>query len=499
MGLITKAVDKVEGIEGKEEPPVTPEAPPPTEEPKKRGKKKLLLLMAPLALILAASVLGYVLFLKPTPEAPLKATRRSISARKKMAGPPATPAKKITDSEAAQSGASGEVETVKQTPPESPPPRQPAQKAGVTSKTGEKSVKPKIPATGGETGSRSSGTLEEPKPESSSSEAGGVPKPIENTSQDRSPNEGAVGKASDNSQTPGSHKEKAAEVIPGPLPQPDEKPENTILPVELPEDAQEVPELKNTSLPTVTEKESELQFPEEDMTEETEVNLLDQAPDQEIIPAQRSEPAEIMTQKSFSVSDQSDSRAESYYKKGVAYQQEGELTKAMDSYRRALNFNPDHLQANMNLATAYLQAGRYKQAEQILVYLYASRPKDSKILYNFGVLLYQTGEFTSAENKLKKLLEMDPFHLEANLLLATIYEEKGETDQAIEACMRAYQINSAHPLVLYRLGRVWDLTGDPEKATMYYRQFMNCRSEKEPQLELAVRDRLKYLDARKGE
>ncbi len=133
------------------------------------------------------------------------------------------------------------------------------------------------------------------------------------------------------------------------------------------------------------------------------------------------------------------------------------------------------------------------------MYIYPSRPKDSRILYNFGVLLYQTGEYASAENKLKRLLEMDPFHLEANLLLATIYEEKREMDQAIEACMRAHRINSAHPLVLYRLGRVWDLAGDPEKATMYYRQFMNCRSEKEPQLELAVRDRLKYLGARKGE
>jgi len=165
----------------------------------------------------------------------------------------------------------------------------------------------------------------------------------------------------------------------------------------------------------------------------------------------------------------------------------------------ALNYNPDHLQANMNLATAYLQTGRFKQAEQILVYLYASRPKDSKVLYNFGVLLYQTGEHESAENKLKKLLEVDPFHLEANLLLATIYEEKGAIDKAMGACMKAHQINSTHPRVIYRLGRLSDLAGQTVKAITYYQQFLNCPSEKEPELELAVRYRLKYLAARREE
>ncbi|NIM05147.1 MAG: tetratricopeptide repeat protein, partial [Armatimonadetes bacterium] len=70
------------------------------------------------------------------------------------------------------------------------------------------------------------------------------------------------------------------------------------------------------------------------------------------------------------------------------------------------SLNPDHPEANMNLAVAYLQAGRLKEAEQILVYLYASKPKDCEVLYNFGLLLYQSGELASAESKLERLLEI---------------------------------------------------------------------------------------------
>lgn len=169
------------------------------------------------------------------------------------------------------------------------------------------------------------------------------------------------------------------------------------------------------------------------------------------------------------------------------------MNQAIDSYRKALTFNPDHLPAHMNLATAYLQMGRFKEAELELIYLYALRPKDPLILFNLGLLLYRTGDFASAETKLKKLLEVDRFHLEANLLLANIYLEKKESDQAHEFSMKAYQINSADPRVVYQLGRSWDLAGDQEKAVKYYRLFLNIRAPKESQLELAVRDRLNYL------
>jgi tetratricopeptide (TPR) repeat protein len=83
--------------------------------------------------------------------------------------------------------------------------------------------------------------------------------------------------------------------------------------------------------------------------------------------------------------------------------------------------------------------------------------------------------------------------LEAGLLLASIYEEKGDLGQALELCMRAYQINSANSRVLYRLGRAWDMAGEPAKAVKYYQLFLKTRSPKEDKHQQAVRDRLGYL------
>lgn len=204
-----------------------------------------------------------------------------------------------------------------------------------------------------------------------------------------------------------------------------------------------------------------------------------------------------LSQKPLTSTEKSIARAEKFFNKGNSYQQQGELNRAMDSYKRALSLNPDYEQAHLNLATVCLQLGKFKEAEQELVYLWALKPKDSKILFNFGLLLYQTGDHASAETKLKRLLEFDPYHLEGNLLLSSIYEEKGEWDQAIEHCMNAYRVNSNDPRVLYQLGRAFDLCGDEENAVKYYRLFLLTPLGNEEQLKSGVQERLSYLLSQK--
>lgn len=227
--------------------------------------------------------------------------------------------------------------------------------------------------------------------------------------------------------------------------------------------------------------------------EETIWPEAEELPEEEVVPFYASDSKNWVPQRPLTVKDTSSSKAQRYFDKGFAYQKEGRYKNAIESYGKALTFNPDHLQAHLNLAIAYLQTGRFKEAEQKLIYLYALKPNDCTVLYNFGLLLYKTGELFSAETKLKRLVELDPLHLEAHLLLGSVYEEKREINQALELYVKAYRINSADPGVLYRLGRVWDIKGELVKAVKYYRSFLNTAPQKDKALELTVRDRLNYL------
>ena len=430
MGLISKAIRKVDK---KDSPSVEQETPPKPEAKKGLTKKKVVIAVAALLFIGISLGLGYLFLLKPTSEAPPKVARRSISAKKKLPEPATVQSEQKGDGEAVKSMAEEKETASKKTLKKSAVRQEPPKEAGIVS---EQKAKPATP---------------EKKPSAILSES------LTPTSQ-KEP------------ETPKSEIKEASEPPISSVSQEEKK----------------IP-------PDVTPSEGRNEDFPEYITDEAASPGQEEITSEEVAPSYAIDLRKWLAQKPLTVTQRSDSRAQKYYNKGVSYQQQGKLNRAIDSYRKALTFNPDHVQAHINLAIAYLQAGRYKEAEKELIYVYALKPKDCQILFNFGLLLYLTGEHTSAETKLKKLLKLNPFHLEANLLLASVYEEKGKLSKAVEYCMRAYQINSTDPRVLYRLGRAWDMVAETAKAAKYYRLFLNRSSEKENELEAVVRDRLNYL------
>jgi Tfp pilus assembly protein PilF len=406
---------------------------------KPKGKRRFVISVVALLFIGTFLGLGYLFLLKPTSEVPPKVARRSISAKKKPPKPATVQSEQKGDGEAVKLRAKEKETASKETLKKTAVQQEPPEEAGIVS---EQKAKPATP---------------EKEPSAILSE----------------------------NLTPTSQKE--------PEPPKSEIKEASETPIS--SISQEEKKIPTELIPSEGKNEDSPEY----ITDETASPGQEEITSEEVAPSYAIDLRKWLAQKPLTVTERSDSRARRYYNKGVSYQQQKEFNRAIDSYRKALTFDPDHVQAHINLATAYLQIGRFKEAEQELIYVYALKPKDCQILFNFGLLLYQTGEYTSAETKLKKLLELDPFHLEANLLLASVYEETGDIKQALEFCMKASEISSTDPRILYRLGRVWDMAGETAKAIKYYRLFLNTGSEKENGLELAVRDRLNYLVSRKEE
>jgi tetratricopeptide (TPR) repeat protein len=430
VGLISKAIEKVEDKEN----PITQQETP----PRPKRKKRFLIFVAILLFIGTSLGGGYLFLLKPTSEVPPSAARRSINAKKRPAKPASLQSEQKKDTVEVEATAEKTETATKGTLKKFDALPNQVKEAGIALEQKEETVAPE---------KDSSFLL------------------TENTSF-----------SDEESEIPESEIEEVSE-----------------LPIS--SDSQEE---KSIPLDVTSSEVSDENF-QEDVADETTSFWEEESVSEEVAPSYADDLKKWLVQQSLTVTERSDSRAQRYYAKGLSYQQQGELERAIDSYRSALTFNPDHLEAHINLATAYLQTGRFKEAEKELIYVYALKPNDRQILFNFGLLMYQTGEYASAETKLKKLLESDPFHLEANLLLACVYEATGEPNKAIEYCMKAYRINSTDPRVLYQLGRAWDMAGEGEKAVEYYQLFLKNDSQKENQLKSAVRDRMKYLAWRKGE
>ncbi len=464
MGLITKAIEKVET---KETPLITPqESRTPLSTSKPKSKKRFILLLAALMFLVIAVGLAYLFLIKPASETPPAVNPRSISARKKSLKPAQSKLPALADTVVAKTNEKTEITPEKTTLlPGIQPTSNKETKADTNPNQNPVGLKIKPSAK----------TV--PGPSAQNRAELIYPKRLQEPTS-----------MPELSLSPETEKEIPEEVIPS-----EDKqkvlPEDDLLPLVSPESKQISPKETNPDVPLGSSKKaSTVEVPPI-----TKASGLEKTSTKDIDLSPLAESKIRTVPKPLGVIDRSASRAEKYYHRGFSYHQEGDFAQAIDSYKRALAYDPNHMKTHMNLATAYMQTGRYREAERELTYLYAVKPKDPKILYNFGLLLYQTGELTSAETKLKKLLEYDPFDLEANLLLASIYEEKGDLNQAAEFCMKAYQINSTDPQVLYRLGRTFDLCGDRENSIKYYRLFLEHTTDKDEKSRSEVRERLNFL------
>jgi tetratricopeptide (TPR) repeat protein len=151
-----------------------------------------------------------------------------------------------------------------------------------------------------------------------------------------------------------------------------------------------------------------------------------------------------------------------YNDAGVTYQHRGQLTSAIDAYRRAVSLNPRHAIAHFNLAVAYEEQQRYddaikayqsaleSQAELDVTYnnlarLYIIRKKDygaavelllrgsslaqddetrHAIARNLGWAYLMLGRHGDAERELRDAIALKPDRAAAHCLLAQTLEER---------------------------------------------------------------------------
>jgi Flp pilus assembly protein TadD len=467
MGLITKAIEKVET---QHKPLVQPEMP-----PESKSKRKIIILLVILIFLGSSLGGGYLFFLKPTLQVPSKVPQRSISARQKLSKikPQVSPQNKDTLEAKTGEGKEDALE-----------------------KTLEKSLtqqKPKAPPKAGEQEKGISAPQREPSMETALSQIAGNKEENQTlTPEIKPPQKPMTPSRSENKKKIPEEEEITSEGEKNVL-----SPDMGKVFAGTPPSAKEnAPEEK---APTSPPAESKNEMSEKLNQEGKVVGGKNKEPSEGSVLASLLTSEKRSLPKPTGIIDQSNSRAEKFYNKGASYHQQSDYARAIDFYKKALSLDPGHKPTRMNLATAYLQIGRYKEAERELIFLYALKPLDPRVLFNLGLLLYQTGNHESAEAKLRKLLEIDSFNLEANLLLGSIYEEKGEMVKALELYMKAYRINSTDAHVLYKLGRAFDLSKDKENAIKYYRLFLQAPGENGEDLKPSVRDRLNYLLSQKEE
>lgn len=99
-------------------------------------------------------------------------------------------------------------------------------------------------------------------------------------------------------------------------------------------------------------------------------------------------------------------QAEKHFKDGFGYQNQGNLDKAIEEYEKAIELNPNYLQAHMNLGAVYIGQKKYDQAIDEFNAVVKLNYYYGTAHYNLGYVYLLKGEKEKAQEELKILKMM---------------------------------------------------------------------------------------------
>ena len=122
--------------------------------------------------------------------------------------------------------------------------------------------------------------------------------------------------------------------------------------------------------------------------------------------------------------------ARDWFEKGLAL--EGEDTGgALEAYERAIEIDPELLDAHVNRGRLLHEAGRLAQAERAYSDGMSACGADPLLLFNFGVLLEDMGRQLDAVEAYRAALDGDPALADCHYNLALVYESLKKPKEAI--------------------------------------------------------------------
>jgi len=135
--------------------------------------------------------------------------------------------------------------------------------------------------------------------------------------------------------------------------------------------------------------------------------------------------------------------AEHWFSRGLRLDREAADQDAARAYRRAIEIDAEHVEAQINL----------------------------------GRLLHNSRRYAEAEAHYRRALEREPDHPIAAFNLGVVLEDQGAIDAAIEAYILALTLDPALPDAHYNLARLYGWRGDRELAAQHLARFEALSSD----------------------
>jgi tetratricopeptide (TPR) repeat protein len=166
------------------------------------------------------------------------------------------------------------------------------------------------------------------------------------------------------------------------------------------------------------------------------------------------------------------------YLAGAALLQEREYEIAARIFDRYVAEWPQESKAFLALGLAYLNLQRFPEAQQALERALQLDPNLVEAEYSLGVLFSKEGNNEKALLHFERVLKVQPEHSKALLDAGTIYLQEGELEKASSALQASEKADASDPNLQYQLSLLYNRQGNTEQARKHMELFRSLKQNK---------------------
>ena len=153
-----------------------------------------------------------------------------------------------------------------------------------------------------------------------------------------------------------------------------------------------------------------------------------------------------------------------HLKRGMAYQQRGELEAALKDLRQAAVLDPTATRPQELIGDVNMALERYaRAAERYEAYLTLD-DRSARVLYKLGLARYRAGVFATAIAPLQQAVRLDKLLAPAHLLLGFCLREQGKAAAARASLETAAELQPALTAPREALAELYAANGEPARA-----------------------------------
>lgn len=144
--------------------------------------------------------------------------------------------------------------------------------------------------------------------------------------------------------------------------------------------------------------------------------------------------------------------------------------KAIDSYNRVLELEPDSTTARTSLAVCYLRKGLPNEAIKLLKQALDADPNSAEAYHQLGNAYATTGNWSRAIDAFKHAIRIRPDYVEVYNNLGFAYMHTDNPTQAVAAFEAAIEHRPDYHQAYFNLGNFYFERGELDRAIKYFRE-----------------------------